>query len=154
MNPYEFMQKQSLPFEAKINHAKLKAQEFYDHCEGNVFVSVGGLDSATLALFLWKYVNRDIPAASVSVLEDKSVQQLHHWLGDRGTVVYLTPLKSKVEVLREFGYPVISKDKANKIKLLQNPTEKNATVRHAVGYELSEEYCHLALDRNKQLSLV
>ena len=35
-------------------------------------------------------------------------------------------------MLREFGYPVLSKEIANKIALLQNPTEKNTTVRHAI----------------------
>ena len=62
MNAHEFAQKQSLPYEAKKSLARLRAREFFDHCEGNVFVSVGGLDSASLALFLWREVNRDIPA--------------------------------------------------------------------------------------------
>lgn len=43
MMPYEFMQKQSLPYEAKIIHARAKAIEFYERMEGNVFCSVGGL---------------------------------------------------------------------------------------------------------------
>jgi hypothetical protein len=132
MEPYEFRQKMSLPYEEKVKHAILRAREFYNHEDGNVFVSVGGLDSTTLALFLWKYVSRDIPAVSVSSLEDKSVQATHKKLAEMGEFVFLTPLKSKVEVIREFGYPIISKDKANKIHLLQNPTEKNATVRHAI----------------------
>lgn len=132
MNPYEFVQKQSLPYEQKIKHAILRAREFYDRLQGDVFVSVGGLDSATLALFLWKHVSRNIPAVSVSVLEDKSVQSMHRQLAQMGEFVYLTPLKSKVEVIKEFGYPIISKDKANKIKTLQHPTAKNTTVRHAI----------------------
>lgn len=32
MEPWEFMQKQSLPYEAKITLAKLRAREFFDHC--------------------------------------------------------------------------------------------------------------------------
>jgi hypothetical protein len=126
------MQKQSLPYEAKILHAKNRAQEFFTHCQGNVFVSVGGLDSGTLALFLWKYVSKDIPAVSVSSLEDKSVQEMHRQLAQKGNFIYLKPLKSKVQVIREYGYPVLSKDKAGKIEMLQNPTDKNKTVRHAI----------------------
>ena len=34
MNPYEFMQKQSLPYEAKLAHAEVKAREFYERMEG------------------------------------------------------------------------------------------------------------------------
>ena len=51
----EFKQKQSLPYEAKIAHAEKRAWEFYDTITGrgdNVHVSVGGLDSITLLVFL------------------------------------------------------------------------------------------------------
>lgn len=122
-----FRQKQSLPYEAKVVHAQIRAQEFYDKLDGHCHVSVGGLDSITLLLFL-RSIGIDVPAISVSVLEDKSIQRVHKELG----VIQLKPLKSKVEVLREFGYPVLSKEIANKIALLQNPTEKNTTVRHAI----------------------
>ena len=122
-----FRQKQSLPYEAKAVHAQIRAQEFYDKLDGHCHVSVGGLDSITLLLFL-RSIGIDVPAISVSVLEDKSIQRVHKELG----VIQLKPLKSKVEVLREFGYPVLSKEIANKIALLQNPTEKNTTVRHAI----------------------
>ena len=129
MNPHEFMQKQSLPYEAKVAHAINRAREFYDHMEGNVFCSVGGLDSIVLLMFLRQHVSKSIPGISVSSLEDKSIQDIHKSF-DNFTI--LRPLKSKVQVIREHGFPVISKEKAGKIQLLQNPTEKNQTVRHAI----------------------
>ena len=121
MEPYEFVQKQSLPYKAKITHAKLRAREFFDFLDGNVYCSVGGLDSITLLLFLRKYVSKDIPGVSVSSLEDKSIQAVHSQLDN---MVILKPEKSKAQVLKEFGYPLLSKDKAIKIEFLQNPTEK------------------------------
>jgi hypothetical protein len=51
LEAYQFRQKQSLPYEAKVQHAIIRAQEFYDKLEGNVFCSVGGLDSITLLIF-------------------------------------------------------------------------------------------------------
>ncbi len=122
-----FRQKQSLPYEAKVRHAEVRAHEFYDALDGNCFISVGGLDSITLLLFL-RSIGINVPAASVSALEDKSIQRIHQELG----VIALRPQKSKVEVIREFGYPVISKETAGKIAHIQNPTPKNATVRHAI----------------------
>lgn len=124
-----FMELQKLPYENKIVYAISKACEFYDRLNGKVFCSVGGLDSITLLLFLRKYVDPDIPGVTVSSLEDKSIQQVHRQLDN---MVFLRPYKSKVRVIREHGYPIISKDIAGKIQLLQNPTEKNATVRHAI----------------------
>ncbi|HBK53803.1 MAG TPA: hypothetical protein DDZ44_07705 [Syntrophomonas wolfei] len=124
-----FREMQALPYRLKIPYAIGKAQEFYDTLDGKVFCSVGGLDSITLLRFLRKYVDPDIPGMTISSLEDKSIQKIHHQLGN---MVFLKPYKSKVQVIREHGYPVISKEKAGKIQLLQNPTEKNATVRHAI----------------------
>jgi len=126
----EFAQKQSLPYAAKVIHAEIRAREFYDKMIGegkNCHVSVGGLDSITLLLFL-RSIGIDIPAISVSSLEDKSIQRVHRQLG----VEVLNPYKSKVQVLKELGYPILSKEKAGKIELLQNPSPKNATVRHAI----------------------
>lgn len=123
MKPYEFIQKQSLPYEAP------RAQEFFDRLDGNVFCSVGGLDSITLLMFLRQYVNPDIPGVSVSSLEDSSIREVHQTFDN---FVILKPLKTKVQVIREHGFPVISKDKASKIQLIQHPTEKNKTVRHAI----------------------
>lgn len=116
-------------YEVKVRRAERRAWEFYNHPEidGNCYVAVGGLDSITLLVFL-RSIGIDVPAVSVSVLEDKSIQSIHQQLG----VIPLKPLKSKKEVIREFGWPVISKETAGKISHLQHPTEKNATVRHAI----------------------
>lgn len=132
METWEFRQKQNMPYYAKIEHAKKVAREFYDKMVlergANVHVSVGGLDSITLLLFLRKYVDSEIVGVSVSSLEDKGNREVHKLLG----VVEIKPYLSKVEVLEKFGFPVISKEKAGKIELLQNPTEKNVTVRNAI----------------------
>ena len=133
-----FRQKQGLPYDAKIAHAEIRAREFYQKItsEGHaVHVSVGGLDSITLLLFLRK-IGIDVPAVSVSVLEDKSIQRIHKELG----VIALQPQKNKTEVLQQFGFPVLSKEIASKIDLLQRPSEKNKTVRHAIITGETGEY--------------
>lgn len=124
-----FEAKQKGSYEFKVRYAEAKAWEFYRHpaVAGECYVSVGGLDSITLLMFLRSIGIPDLPAVSVSVLEDKSVQEVHKQLG----VQPLRPLKSKVEVIREFGWPIITKDASNKIEALQNPTERNAAFRHA-----------------------
>lgn len=133
----EFKQKQSLPYSAKVARAENLAWAFYNHEEicGNCHISVGGLDSITLLVFL-RSIGIHVPAISVSTLEDKSIQKIHKELG----VIALKPSKSKVEVIREYGFPVISKEKSGKIAHLQNPTEKNATIRHAIITGETGEY--------------
>lgn len=123
----QFRKNQKAPYAEKVSRAYNLAWEFFHTVNGKCYVSVGGLDSITLFLFL-RSIGIDVPAISVSSLEDKSIQRVHKALG----IIPLKPEKSKVEVIREFGWPVISKEIAGKIQHLQHPTEKNATIRHAI----------------------
>lgn len=120
---------QSLPYEAKKEHAILKARSFNDMEKTNVFCSVGGLDSTTLLFFLRKYVDPYIIGVSVKAIECKENQEV---LNSLDNMEFLKPEKSKVEVIHDCGYPIISKNIAGKIELLQHPTEKNACVRNAI----------------------
>ncbi len=121
---------QEMPYSEKLERQKGIAREFYRTVTGeggNCHVSVGGLDSITLYIWL-RSIGIDVPAISVSGIEDKSIQKVHKALG----VEILHSYKTKVEVLNEVGFPVISKRVAGKINTLQNPTDKNKTVRHAI----------------------
>lgn len=140
---------QNLPYEAKVNRSRIRANEFYEQMltrYKKAHVSVGGLDSITLHIFL-KSIGINVPAISVSLLEDKSIQRVHKALG----VTILTPSKTKVEVLNECGFPVISKRIAGKIELLQNPTERNTTVRHAIITGECGEQGHFQKDSRMKL---
>lgn len=138
----DFNVKMQMPYSFKKRYAAIRAEEFVRECDKrglNYHVSVGGLDSITLLMFL-RSLHIDAPAISVSYLEDVSIQKVHRQLGvecmkplvkeerEDGKKIYWT----KNSVIREFGFPVLSKEIAGKIELLQNPTEKNKTVRHAI----------------------
>lgn len=125
----DFTVKQGLPYGAKKAYASKRAREFYDdpRVDGNTCVSVGGLDSITLYVFL-RSIGLDPVPVSVSGLEDASIQRVHLALG----VQRIKPYKSKIQVLREFGFPVISKSKAKKISLLQQPDCEKQTFIHAI----------------------
>ena len=134
----DFRVKQQQPHDFKVAYAEARAWEFYNECGKrglNCHVSVGGLDSITLLVFLRK-IGIDVPAVSVSALEDKSIIQVHKTLG----VEAIRPLKKKPEILKEFGFPILSKEIAGKIDLLQHPSEKNKTVRHAIITGETGEY--------------
>ncbi len=121
---------QNQPYELKVRRSEARANEFIDEMNKrglNAHVSVGGLDSITLFVFL-NSIGINVPGISVSALEDKSIQKVHKALG----LTILKSYKTKVQVLNEVGFPVISKRIAGKINLLQNPSDKNTTVRHAI----------------------
>lgn len=126
----KFVVLQRLPYEVKIKRQARRAWEFYEEMisrDCNCHVSVGGLDSITLYIWLHS-IGIHVPAISVSNVEDKSIQKVHQALGIENVKSY----KSKAQVINEVGFPVISKKIAGRIELLQNPTEDNKTVRHAI----------------------
>lgn len=140
---------QKLPYEVKLERQKIRAWEFYENIQSmdmNCHVSVGGLDSITLYLWL-KSIGIHVPAISVSGVEDKSIQKIHKELG----IERIKSYKSKIEVLNEIGFPVISKKIAGRIDLLQHPTEKNKTVRHAIITGECGEQGHFAKNSRMQL---
>lgn len=144
-----FMVNQKLPYEAKVAYAQKRITEFEAECQRrglNTHVSVGGLDSITLFCFL-RECGVYPPGISTSTLEDTSIQRVHRELG----IENVPPLKytdekgverpwTKAKLLQEFGFPVLSKEIAGKIEILENPTEKNKTVRHAIITGETGEY--------------
>ena len=133
----DFLVKQKMPYSFKRQYAAIRAHEFVRMCgehDKNYHVSVGGLDSIVLFLFLHS-IGIKCHGISVSSLEDASIQKVHKALG----IERLSSAKKEdgkpwtmPQIVQEYGFPVISKEIAAKIELLQNPSEKNATVRHAI----------------------
>lgn len=133
----DFIVKQNQDYAFKVKYAEIRAKEFVEECEKrnlNCHVSVGGLDSITLFLFL-KDIGVNVPGISVSYLEDISIQRVHDMLGITKLMSAVKPdgtRWNKSQIIQEFGFPVLSKEIASKIETLANPTDKNETVRHAI----------------------
>ncbi len=155
-----FRRRQQWPYEKKVGHAESMAHSFYyfitrwrrdrqnlsfedgqyaaivtDDADRQAHperycgchVSVGGLDSLTLLAFL-RHIGINVPAVSVSSLEDKSIQAIHKQLG----IIRLRPGMRKTDVIKQFGFPVISKAKARKIEHLQKLDNPKQTFIHAI----------------------
>lgn len=151
----QMLQKQMLPYDVKVRMSKQRIRDFYEEAVSrgmNCHVSVGGLDSITLACLIRSmgYTAEQIPFVSASQLEDKSIQEVHKELG----CINVKPLKSKVRVLQEEGFPVLSKKIANRIDTLAHPTDKNKTVRHAIITGECGAMGHYATNSKMQLPQV
>lgn len=148
----EMVALQSLPFPIKLKKAMARIDEFIAECDGrglNYHISVGGLDSIALLLLIrhMGYGADRVPAISVSGIEDVSIIKIHKKLG----VIPIKPMRGKAQVIKEFGFPVISKKITNKIDTLQNPSEKNATTRHAIITGECGKQGHFSKDSRMQL---
>ena len=150
----EMLQKQMLPYQVKVQMAKVRIRDFYEEaCRRgvNCHASIGGLDSITLGTLIRSmgYDEKQIPFVSASSLEDASIQRVHEEMG----CIKVKPLKSKVSILQEEGFPVLSKKIANRIATIANPTEKNKTVRHAIITGECGAQGHFAMNSKMQLPM-
>lgn len=147
----EMLKKQRVPYSIKRKMSESRIRDFIHECERrrlNYHVSVGGLDSIVLATLI-ETMGYKVPRVSASSLEDKSIQAVHKEMG----CICVKPIKSKVNILQEEGFPVLSKKIANKIDTLSNPTEKNKTVRHAIITGECGAQGHYATDSKMRLPM-
>jgi 3'-phosphoadenosine 5'-phosphosulfate sulfotransferase (PAPS reductase)/FAD synthetase len=116
---------QSLPLEAKVRMTQQRIRQWYDHWEGDVYVSFsGGKDSTVLKHIVdntpgvW-----DVPAVFVNTgLEYPEIQKFvkdvkaGKWDCFNSDVVILRPEMRFDEVINNYGYPVISKEVSKYVK--------------------------------------
>lgn len=99
---------QSWDLERKIRVTQTRIIEWYQHFNGEVYVSFSGGKDSTVLLDLARRIYPDVPAVFVDTgLEYPSIR---FFVKTKENVVWLKPERSFKEVIRTYGYPVISKD--------------------------------------------
>ena len=100
-------QKQSLPLAGKVILAQQRIREWYDHWDGQVYISFSGGKDSTVLMHLVKDMYPDVPAVFVDTgLEYPEVRKFAMEHAD----VVLRPEMRFDRVIKEYGYPVISKE--------------------------------------------
>lgn len=103
----ELKQLQSLPYEAKLIRTKRKIKEWYEHWQGDVYVSVSGKDS-TVVLDIVRKMYPDVVGVFVDTgLEYPEVRELAK---SHDNMIILHTDKPFWQVVRDYGYPIISKE--------------------------------------------
>ena len=105
-------QMQALPLIAKVRMSQQRIREWYDHFDGNVFVSFsGGKDSTVLAHLVHEWYP-DVPLVFCNTgLEYPEIQDFARRMGAE----FIRPKMSFSEVISKYGYPIISKENAEAI---------------------------------------
>ena len=121
-------QRQSLPLSVKVALTKRRIVEWYEAHDGKVYIAFsGGKDSSVL-----KDIVRSIYPEVPCVFADTGLEypELKEFVRTVENVIVVKPEKNFKQVINEYGYPVISKSVARKIRDLQNPTDKNFNVNN------------------------
>lgn len=103
----DLRQKQALPLMAKVHMSQARIREWYEHWQGDVFVSFsGGKDSTVLAHLVHEYYP-DVPLVfSNTGLEYPEIQAFARKMGAE----FIRPKMVFSEVVTKYGYPIISKE--------------------------------------------
>lgn len=132
---------QSLPLEQKIEMTAERIDGWYDHFNGNVAVSFsGGKDSRVLldiARNHWRG-HKDIKAVFVDTgLEYPEIRQ---FVKTFDNVEIIRPKMNFVEVIKTYGYPIISKEVSERVYSAKKCIETNGGKYVEGYYQITGEF--------------
>jgi 3'-phosphoadenosine 5'-phosphosulfate sulfotransferase (PAPS reductase)/FAD synthetase len=115
--PYDLAQMQSLPLRAKITMTQQRIRQWYEHWEGQVYVGWSGGKDSTVLKHIVDGMYSDVPAVFVNTgLEYPEIQSFVREIKAgkydcfNSDVEILRPEMRFDEVLKKYGFPVISKE--------------------------------------------
>ena len=118
----DLRQMQSVPLEGKIIMTQERIRQWYDHWDGNVYVSFSGGKDSTVLKHIVDGMYDDVPAVFVNTgLEYPEIQQFVRDVKAgkydcfNSDVEIIRPEMRFDEVIKEYGYPVVSKEVAERI---------------------------------------
>ena len=110
---YELKQMQSLPLDIKIRMTKERIEQWHEHCDGMVYVSFSGGKDSTVLKHIVDSMYDDVPAVFVNTgLEYPEIQK---FAMSQKNVVTVRPEMRFDEVIKKYGYPVVSKEVAQTV---------------------------------------
>ena len=133
-NKDDLRQMQSLPLSAKILMTKNRIRDWYEYFDGQVYVSFSGGKDSTVLLHIARELYPDIEAVFVNT--GLEYPEIRKFVKTFDNVTILRPKMRFDEVIRKYGYPIISKDTSKNVY----EARKNPKSRAASKFDENSEY--------------
>lgn len=137
---WELKQMQSVPLEGKITMTKRRIREWYDYWNGDVYVSFSGGKDSTVLKHIVDSMYSDVPAVFVNTgLEYPEIQQFVREVKAgkydefNPDVEMLRPEMPFDEVIKKYGYPVVSKEVSKNVFYARTGGEQNIHYKKLFG---------------------
>lgn len=124
MELWQLKQMQSLPLKVKIEKSKLRIKEWYEHYDGQVYVSFSGGKDSTVLLHLVRSMYPEVKA----VFCDTGLEfpEIKEFVRATDNVEWLKPKMGFRQVIEKYGYPVTTKEQSHYIEMLNKNYDKHS----------------------------
>ncbi|MHA1738531.1 MAG: phosphoadenosine phosphosulfate reductase family protein [Candidatus Heimdallarchaeota archaeon] len=110
--------RQGMPLELKVRMSQDRIRQFYEHFDGDVYISFSGGKDSTVLLDIVRSLYPHVPAVFVDTgLEYPEIKEFVRTIDN---VIWLKPKMNFNQVLDKYGFPVISKMQAQYIDQFRN----------------------------------
>ncbi len=115
---WQFHQRQALSLEIKERYTEIRIRAWYEYWKGEVYVSFSGGKDSTVLLH---QVRRLYPNV-LAVFIDTGLEypEIRDFVKTIDSVEWVKPKMNFREVIEKYGYPIISKENAQKIDEIRN----------------------------------
>lgn len=113
----DYAQLSSLPLEAKIIHAQKRIKEWYEHYNGNVYISFSGGKASEVLLYLVREMYPDVEAVFVDTSNEWP--EVRQYALTVSPLTVLRPKRDFRKIISEYGYPVISRRVSRVVRYAQ-----------------------------------
>lgn len=109
----DLRQLQALPLEIKIKMTQRRIRDWYNHWEGDVHISFSGGKDSTVLKDLVEDICPDVPSMFVDT--GLEYPEIRRFAMSQTNVDVVKPSMKFTEVIKKYGYPVISKEVSQQV---------------------------------------
>jgi 3'-phosphoadenosine 5'-phosphosulfate sulfotransferase (PAPS reductase)/FAD synthetase len=122
----ELAARRALPLADKIALTEERIKEWYEAWDGNVSVSFSGGKDSTVLLSLVRRLFPEVPAVFCNT--GLEYPEITRFVAAHENVTVMRPKKPFHQVIRDHGWPLVSKKVARGIQILRNPSGANQNI--------------------------
>jgi len=133
IEPWQLIQRQGMSLEHKEIMSLSRIRVYYNKLDGKIYVAFSGGRDSTVLLHL---VRRIYPNA-IAVFNNTGLEypEVLDFVRKTKDVIWLIPKKSFLQVIEESGYPVVSKENAQKIREIRTTNSQKLCNKRMFGDE-------------------